>query len=86
MSWGELAAILKADGENKRESWELARLQSFYTIIASAGTKHIKKPTDLFKLPWDNEGKSKPIKEVTIITPEEFNQLIEQVNNIQDGR
>lgn len=63
MSQDEVVAVMKARHENysliSRESWEQARLQCFYSVTAF-GSK-IRKPTELFKLPWDGEGQKKVI-------------------------
>jgi hypothetical protein len=61
MSHDEVVAVMKARHENygliNREAWEQTRVQCFYTV-AAFGSK-IKKPTELFKLPWD-KGKDAP--------------------------
>lgn len=88
MSWSEVSAILKADGEKSRETWELTRLQCFYSIIAQSGTKHFKKPADVFQLPWDKEEKAKPKAkkpQPKPLTPDEFKQLVEQINIPMNG-
>jgi hypothetical protein len=59
MSPDELAAIMKAKNEKEvadnKERWEQTRNISFHTIIAMNGTKHYKKPEDIFSLPWDKK-------------------------------
>lgn len=59
MSQDEVVAVMKAKNENytivSRESWEQARMQCFYSV-AAMGSK-VKKPSELFKFPWDGEGK-----------------------------
>lgn len=69
MSQDEVVAVMKARHESysilSRESWEQARLQCFYSVAAMGGK--VKKPGELFKLPWDGEGK----KEVKKLTKEE---------------
>ena len=42
-----------------REQWEQTRLQCFWSVATP--DKKVKKPRDLFKLPWD--GKKKVSKE-----------------------
>jgi hypothetical protein len=63
MSQDEVVAVMKARHENftliNRDSWEQARLQCFYTVAAMNGK--IKQPKELFRLPWDSEGKHKVI-------------------------
>lgn len=57
MSQDEVSAILKARREDydimSRYEWEQTRLICFYNVIAFGGTKQLKQPKDLFKLPWD---------------------------------
>lgn len=55
----EVVAIMKARNENysviSREAWEQTRLQCFYSATAFGGK--IKKPTELFKFPWESNKK-----------------------------
>lgn len=83
MGWSELSALIKTDGELRRASWEQTRLQCFYTIISAAGTKHFKKPVDLFEFPWEQN--NKPKQEAKRLSPDEFKQLVVQVNKQFDG-
>jgi hypothetical protein len=64
MSSDELVAIYKAKNEADRVSWEQTRLICFYNMAAMNGTRVFKKPSDLFKLNWDNKEKPK-IKRLT---------------------
>ena len=59
MSPDEMEAILKALSQQNINQWERTRLQSYYSVVAMAGTKQIKKPSDLFALPWDKDKKEK---------------------------
>ena len=72
MSPDEVVAVMKARHENysfiSREAWEQTRLQCFY--LASAFGSKIRKPSDLFKLSWDTEVKTK------VITKEEALQRL----------
>ena len=86
MSWSELASIFKASGERSREDWERTRTLCFYTVIAQGGTKHFKKPSDLFKLPWDDKKeKPKTVQPAKKLSPEEFKDLVEKVNKQFNG-
>jgi len=67
MSQDEIKAIMEAKIENEKISWEQARIISFYSVIAQAGTKTIKSPKDLFKFGWDNK-----VIETRHLTREEF--------------
>jgi len=68
MSQDEVVAVMKARHEDysliSREAWEQARLQCFYSV-AAMGSK-VKKPSELFALPWDGEQ-----KKAKVITKEE---------------
>lgn len=54
---------MKARHENytiiSKEAWEQTRLQCFYSASAFGGK--IRKPSDLFKFPWETETKAKTI-------------------------
>lgn len=63
MSQDEMAAIYKAKNESERMSWEQTRLLCFYNVISMNGTKVFKKPSDLFKLPWEKGYKKVTSKE-----------------------
>lgn len=39
-----------------REQWEQTRLGCFYSVAAAGGK--VKKPRELFKLPWDGDKKA----------------------------
>ncbi len=73
MSQDEVVAVMKAKNESytvvSRESWERARMQCFYSV-AAMGSK-VKKPSELFKFPWDGERK----KEKVITKEEALNRL-----------
>lgn len=51
MGFDEVVALLKADGERKRDEWERTRQQCFYSVAPYSDK--IKQPKDLFQLPWD---------------------------------
>jgi len=57
----EVVAIMKARNENysviSKEAWEQTRLQCFYSATAFGGK--IKKPTELFKFPWETAASGK---------------------------
>lgn len=40
---------------NMDEHWDIARTISFYSVVSFNGTKKIKRPTDLFRLPHDKK-------------------------------
>jgi hypothetical protein len=42
-----------------RDEWEKVRVLSFYNVIATNGNKTIKKPSDLFKHPWEVDERPK---------------------------
>lgn len=78
MSQSEVSAALKADIERSKSDWEQTRLQCFYSLIAQAGNKKIKKPTDLFSFPWEKEERKKV--EQKPLSPEAFNALVQKIN------
>jgi hypothetical protein len=59
MSQDELTAIMKAKSEKEatenKVTWEQTRNICFFTVVAMNGTKTIKKPEDVFSLPWDKK-------------------------------
>ncbi len=67
MSHDEVVAVMKARHEDygliSREGWEQTRLGCFYTVAAFGGK--VKKPTELFKLPWDGKKDAAPVKVMT---------------------
>jgi hypothetical protein len=69
MSQDELTVIMTAKNEMdlnlNHKSWEQTRLVCFYTIAAMQGTKDIKSPQDLFKLPWDESKKEEKVEQLT---------------------
>jgi hypothetical protein len=60
MSQDEVVAVMKARQEHynliSQQDWEQTRLQCFYSVAAMGGK--VKKPKDLFRLPWDSERKA----------------------------
>jgi hypothetical protein len=84
MSQEEVSALLEADMEREKAEWERARMLGFYTIIATNGTKVYKKPADLFKFPWEQKKVAK--KKGRTLTKEEFQELADKANKIQDGK
>jgi hypothetical protein len=83
MSQQEVHAVLEADMEREKIAWERVRLQGFYTIIATNGTKNLKKPSDLMKFPW--EVKSTEKKKGKTLTKDQFNKLTETVKIKNNG-
>ena len=83
MSQSELAALLRADMERMKIGWEQTRLVSFYTMVSQNGTKKIKKPTDLFRFPWDKNENKKTVTPQT--SPEELKKIVDQVKQHLDG-
>ena len=59
MSIDEISAILKTREEIKREEWEKVRFQCFYSVVAINGSNTYKKPSDLFRFPWEARKKRK---------------------------
>jgi len=59
MSQDEIIAIYKARYEVQKISWEQIRTICFYNVVSQNGTKVFKKPSDLFKLPWEQRTKEK---------------------------
>ena len=78
MSFDEISAILKSKDSTKREEWEKLRMQCFYSVAAQTD---IKKPTDLFKLPWDNQEK----KQVSRLTKEQTQHKAQKVKKWLNG-
>ena len=82
MSQTELGSLFRADMERVKLRWEQTRLISFYTMISQHGTKKIKRPSDLFKFPWDK--KTKTVTQST--SPEELKKIMEEVKQHMDGK
>lgn len=80
MSQSELQYILKGSEEKEQEEWERIRTICFYTVVSGVGSKRIKKPTDLFKFPWDKKEIGKKM------TQEEIKKLGQDIKAIQDGK
>ncbi len=59
MSVDEISAILRAREEIRKEEWEKVRYQCFYSVIALSGNRIYKKPSDLFRFPWEAKKKEK---------------------------
>jgi hypothetical protein len=67
MSLDEISSIYNAKYEAEKQEWERARLICFYSVVASIGTKKIKKVTDLFTFSWEKKKvKNIPTKEELI--------------------
>lgn len=66
MSFDEVEAILKENERREKDEWEKIRYQCFYSVVAIAGGKTYRKPSDLFQFPWE-----KPHRETKILTEEE---------------
>lgn len=84
MSQDEVASVLKARNKDKEAStrveWEQTRLMCYFSATAFGGGS-VKKPADLFSLPWDGEaaGEQKPQKRKRPLTREEFKKKAEAV-------
>lgn len=85
MSQSEAHALIKADTDRQRADWEQVRLQSFFSVVSQTGTKKIKKPSDLLKFPWEEEEKKKKV-DAKPLTPEQFNELAQQINTLANGK
>lgn len=59
MSQSEAVQLIKSHQDIYKISWEQTRTLCFYNMITFNGTKHIKKPKDLFLLPWEVDDKPK---------------------------
>jgi hypothetical protein len=63
MSQDEIVKVMeyrsKSDTDRIKGTWEQVRLLSYYTVASFNGTKTMKKPTDLFLLPWEKSDKPK---------------------------
>lgn len=51
----QLSCAQKGREYRDRDEWERVRVLSFYQVIATNGNKTIKKPSDLFKHPWEQD-------------------------------
>jgi hypothetical protein len=47
--------------QSVRAVYESARLTAFYTVVATGKARGIKKPADLYPLPWDPKTKAQVI-------------------------
>lgn len=83
MSQSELSSLLRADLNRIKIGWEQTRLVSFYTMISQYGTKKIKKPTDLFRFPWEKKEEKKSITPQT--SKEDLKKIVEEVKQHLDG-
>jgi hypothetical protein len=88
MSQDEVVAVMKARHEHynlvNREGWEQTRLKCFYTVAAISGK--VKRPKELFKLPWDDE-KRQMLGEVKTRTKEEALEMHqEMIKSRQNGK
>jgi hypothetical protein len=61
MSLDEISAVYNSKYEKDKEKWEQTRLICFYSLVAANGTKHFKKPSDLFFFSWEKKTKSKAL-------------------------
>jgi len=63
MSQDEIIAIYKAryefDNNEEKSNWEKTRDICYYAFIAMQGNERYKKPSDLFKFPWEQQTKEK---------------------------
>lgn len=57
LSSEEIYYIYKSINNKSREQWEIARLNSYHTILPHLDNKSVKKitPQSFFPLPWDDE-------------------------------
>lgn len=79
MSQDEAYEVIKGYNEKVKISWEQTRMQCFYSLISFNGTKHIKKPQDLFPFTWENITKDKGKR----LTRDEF---LNVANTIKHGK
>jgi hypothetical protein len=84
MSQDEVSSLLQASMDKDKAEWEKARIQAFYTVVSMNGTKQYKKPSDLFKFPWE----SKPVvkKVAKVLSKEEFEKIANKAITIQHGK
>ena len=71
MSQDEIIAIYKARHEIQKITWEQTRTICFYNVVSQNGTKVFKRPSDLFKFPWEQRTKEKGV------TSKEAQKLLE---------
>jgi len=79
MSQSELEYIIEGNDEKEITNWEQTRTLCFYIVIAGTGSRKIKKPSDLFKFPWDKKTPK------TSMTKEEIDKLRDKINALKDG-
>lgn len=77
MSQDEIVEVMKAYNNTIKTTWEQTRTQCFYNIVAFNGTRHIKKPQDLFLLPWEVDDKPKGNR----LTRDEFMNIANKMRN-----
>lgn len=94
MSQDEVAAALKAWRKNEDQraqmDWEMARLMSYYSATAFGtptipGVGPVKKPSDLFKLPWDVDKSGDQIK-TKPLSRDEFNEKARAIKESLEKR
>jgi hypothetical protein len=80
MSFGEIAAIVNANDNRRREEWEKVRQICFYSIAGY--TDKVKSPQDLFKLPWDRKNE----KKVSKLTKEQAREEAKKIEKWLDKK
>lgn len=80
----ETIAILEADEHRRRDEWERARLQCFYSVAPY--NEKIKQASDLFSFPWDSQEKKEPRKTAKRETKEQIDRKIKQVERWLDKK
>ncbi|WP_229058505.1 MULTISPECIES: hypothetical protein [Parabacteroides] len=73
MEYYEIDAILESLKYQHRDSWEQTRMVC-YVLAQSNSTKSLK-PTDIIRLPWDDENNNKAEPKDTYISAEDIERL-----------
>ena len=94
MSQDEVATVLRAWRKDKdqelQDEWERTRMLSYYSATAFGaptipGVGPVKKPSDLFSLPWDDINSDAQVKpKAKPLTKEEFKERAEAVKRSMD--
>lgn len=77
MGFEEIGALLKADDYNRRDSWEKVRQICFYNV---APYSEVKKPSDLWKFPWEAEKKGRKLSK------DELKERVKKAKKIINGK
>lgn len=76
MSFDEIAEIFNQIDKIRQEKWEQIRQLAYYSVLPH--TKKIKKPSDLFRLPWDSKPKKAEV--IKKLSSDELEKKLQKIN------